>query len=195
VRRSPAAVPRPLAVALSAVALVALAAVAAGCGAGGDGGAASSRPVRLAITAPLDTGTTRSPTTTVSGTVSPSSAQVLVMGKSVGVSGGRFSTTVDLREGANVVDVGASAAGAAPVWRAVRVTRASEIAVPDVVGLTADDGRSRVAAAGLDAQVDDRGGLLDAFRDGPKRVCGTDPDTGTKLTPGSTVTLIVAKAC
>ena len=96
--------------------LAVLATTSFGCG--GEPAPPPRPPVALALTAPADASTTRESTVVVSGRVSPATARVIVLGEPVTVSGGGFSTSVDLREGANVIDVGASAPGRRAVWRA-----------------------------------------------------------------------------
>jgi hypothetical protein len=153
------------------------------------------RPVQLTLSEPQDTGTTREATVRVSGSVSPASARVLVMGERVAVSGGRFSTSIDVREGANVIDVGAAAPGARATWRALRVTRHSKIELPDLVGREADEASDAVTALGLSPQVGVDDGLLDAFRRRPRVVCSTDPAGGAQLRPDDEVQLVVSKTC
>jgi hypothetical protein len=173
--------------------LTVLAAIAAGCG---DEPPPRARPpVTLALTAPSDGSTTRGASVVVSGTVSPTTARVVVLGNPVAVSGGGFATSVSLREGANVIDVGASAAGRRAVWRALRVTRRSTIRVPSLVGRAEDDARAALAGAGLDARVRNDDDLIDAFRRGPRIVCDTDPAEGTELRAGAEVELVVSKTC
>jgi len=170
-----------------------LGAVAAACG--DDPAPAPRPPVQLAITAPRDAETTSDPTIVVGGTVSPANARVVVLGEVVAVEGGSFSTSVDLREGPNVVDIGASAAGRRAVWRALRVTRRSTIRLPTLVGREADDVRSELADLGLVVRVTDDDNLLDAFRGGPQLVCQSDPAEGTRVASGAEVEIVVSKTC
>ncbi len=153
------------------------------------------RPVQLTLSEPQNTATTREATVRVSGSVVPASARVLVMGERVAVSGGRFSTAVDLREGANVIDVGAAAPGARATWRALRVTRHSRIELPDLVGREAQEASDAVTALGLSPQVVVDDDLLDAFRRRPRVVCSTDPVAGSQLRPDDEVQLVVSKTC
>jgi hypothetical protein len=153
------------------------------------------RPVQISISEPQDAGTTREASVRVSGSVAPASARVLVMGERVAVSGGHFSTAVDLREGSNVIDIGAAAPGARATWRALRVTRHSKIELPDLVGREADDASDAVTALGLTPQVVVDDDLLDAFRRRPRVVCTTDPAAGSQLRPEDDVQLVVSKTC
>lgn len=170
-----------------------LAATVAGCG---DEPAPAPRPpVQLALTAPADTATTREATVRVSGRVVPASARVIVLGEPVTVIGGGFSASVDLREGSNVIDVGASAAGHRAVWRALRVTRRSTIELPDLVGREEDDAKAALTDLGLVAAMTNDDDLIDAFRRGPRFVCRTDPGAGTQIAAGGEVELVVSRTC
>jgi transcriptional regulator of nitric oxide reductase len=170
-----------------------LAASVAGCG---DEPPPPPRPpVLLALTAPGDMGSTREATVEVAGTVVPATARVIVLGERVAVRGGRFSTSVDLREGSNVIDVGASAPGRRATWRALRVTRRSLVRMPVLVGEEEDAARAALADLGLEPQVTNDDDLLDAFRRGPRLVCATVPEAGTELRAGAEVELVVSKTC
>jgi hypothetical protein len=151
--------------------------------------------VQLALTAPADTATTREASVRVSGHVVPATARVVVLGERVGVSGGDFSTAVDLREGPNVIDVGASAPGRRAVWRALRVTRRSAIRVPDLLGREEDDAKDALTELGLVVRVTNDDGLLDALRGGPRIVCSMDPDVGTRVAAGGEVEIVVSRTC
>lgn len=152
-------------------------------------------PVVLSLSSPRNMETTREPSVLVSGTVRPATARVIVLGSRVTVRGGGFSTTVDLREGTNIVDVGASAPGRRAVWRALRVTRRTRVRVPDLLGRTEDEALAAVADAGLEANVRNDDDLIDAFRRGPRIVCAADPAGGVEVVPGSEVELVVSKTC
>lgn len=167
---------------------------AAGCG-GSTVAPAARPPVALQLTSPADASRTGAATATVAGTVGPSGARVVVLGRRVPVRAGRFSTTVDLQEGPNLIDVAASAPRAATTWRVVRVTRRSKIAVPDVVGHTLDEATAALQAAGLGVRTVDGGGFFDVFRGGPRRACATSPPAGAAVAPGTTVEVTAAKRC
>lgn len=181
---------RPL---LLAVVVALGGAVTAGCGSPPP--APPRQPVRLTFSEPQDLATTREATVRISGAVAPATARVLVMGQRVAVASGRFSTVVDLREGANVIDVGAAAPGARATWRALRVTRHSRIELPDLVGHEADAARDAIAALGLTPHVVDDDGLLDLLRTRPKVVCDMDPAAGALLRPDDEVEIVVSKTC
>jgi hypothetical protein len=132
----------------------------------------------------------------VHGVVSPTTARVTVEGKDVDVNGGRFSTQVDLQPGTNLIDVVAGAAGGArPAMAALRVRRQVTVAVPDLTGFTPNDAKDALAGLGLEADVQESSGILDFLLPENARVCGTDPQPGTQVDPGSTVTVFAAKRC
>jgi hypothetical protein len=180
---------RPLLLLLPALAATTI----AGCG--DDPRPPPRPPVQLSLAAPRDTGTTREATVLVSGSVVPSTARVIVLGERVAVSGGAFSTSVDLREGSNVIDVGASAPGRRAVWRALRVTRHSLIRMPVLAGEEEDAAKSALADLGLDVRVTNDDDLLDAFRGGPHIVCATSPEAGAELKAGDEVEIVVSRTC
>jgi hypothetical protein len=170
-----------------------VAATAVGCG---DERPPNPRPsVVLTLTGPRDAGTTREATVAISGSVVPAGARVVVLGERVAVNGGGFSTNVDLREGPNVIDVGASAPGRRAVWRAVRVMRRSMIRMPVLGGVEEDAARAQLEGLGLAVQVTNDDDLLDAFRGGPRVVCATVPEAGTQLKAGEEVEIVVSRTC
>ena len=181
-------VPRPLLLLLPV-----LVAMVGGCG---EEAVPRPRPaVQLVLTAPGDTTTTRDASVRVSGRVVPATARVIVLGQRVTVSAGGFSTAVDLSEGPNVIDVGASAAGRRAVWRALRVTRRSTIRVPELIGREEDDAKAALTELGLVVAVTDDDDLLDAFRRGPRIVCDVNPAAGTQVAAGGEVEVVVSKTC
>lgn len=173
--------------------LAAVAAIVAGCG--DENPAKPRRPVQLTLTGPRDGLTTRQDSTQVSGRVVPVGSRVLVLGERVTVNDGRFETSVDLREGSNVIDVGASASGTRATWRALRVTRRSKIDLPEVLGRETVDAVQTLEAQGFKVTVTIDEGFLDAFRNRPRLVCESTPEAGTQVEPGSEVELLVAKRC
>lgn len=176
-----------------AILLLALAAAVAGCG--DDDPAKPRTPVQLTLATPRDGVTTGKDTARISGRVLPAGSRVLVLGERVTVSDGRFETSVDLREGSNLIDVGASAAGARATWRALRVIRRSKIELPDVVGREMVDAVKTLEALGFKVAVSLDEGFLDALRNRPREVCGSTPEAGSQLEPGSEVQLFAAKRC
>ena len=180
--------PRPLLLLLPV-----LVAIVAGCG---EEAAPRPRPpVQLVLTAPGDTTTTREASVQVSGRVVPATARVIVLGERVAVSAGGFSTAVDLSEGPNVIDVGASAPGRRAVWRALRVTRRSTIRVPELVGREEEDAKAALTDLGLVVAVRNDDDLLDAFRRGPRIVCEANPAAETQVSAGGEVEIVVSKTC
>ncbi|MEA2311332.1 MAG: hypothetical protein QOE28_1300 [Solirubrobacteraceae bacterium] len=184
---------RPVPPAAAVVVLLAL----AGCGSsGGDQAAARPLPpVRLAVTAPRDGAVTLQADVKVSGTVSPAGAAVVVMGAPAAVSGGSFSVRVPLEEGANVIDVTASAAGDAPALTAVRVVREVRVTIPDLIGQPAAGAEARLRALGLAPVEEHGGGIFDALLPGERSVCDTAPRGGVEVRKGTRVTVTAAKRC
>lgn len=135
-------------------------------------------------------------TVEVHGTVSPPTARVLIEGKDVAVSSGRFTARVELLPGTNLIDVEAGAPGGArPAMVALRVRRQVQVAVPDLTGNAPSDAKDALAGLGLTPDIKKAGGLLELLLPEDARVCGTDPQAGTNVNPGTKVTVFVAKAC
>jgi beta-lactam-binding protein with PASTA domain len=111
------------------------------------------------------------------------------------VDAGAWSAEVPLEKGANVVDVSASAEGRRPALAAVRIVRRVPIEVPDVEGEDPQAAVDELEALGLDTRVERGGGLLDDLLPATLGVCSTDPEPGTEVRVGTTVTLEVAKVC
>ena len=120
---------------------------------------------------------------------------MLVLGRRAHVDGGEFSAVVPLRVGSNLIDVGASARGAAPAWNALRVTREVLVKLPDLTGANRDDAVDRLEALGLSAEVEEHGDLLDELLGGDWIVCESDPPAGSEVPSGTGVKLIVARGC
>ena len=169
------------------------AAVITACG--GDGGPPPP-PVRLAITAPHDLDVVHEDRVDVEGTVRPTTATVSIEGHKASVGdGGAFRTSVSLQAGTNVVDVLASAGRARPVLTAVRVRRQVTVRVPDLVGLSVDDARAQLDAAGLKADVQRDDSIIDRLLPGAPTVCSADPAAGGEVDPGTTIHLVASKQC
>jgi PASTA domain/Glucodextranase, domain B len=151
--------------------------------------------VQLRVDGPRDASVTEGTSVLVTGTVTPAGATVLVGGDEAAVTDGRFSHSVDLEPGTNVVDVEAGAPRRPAAMTAVRVTREVPVEVPDVSGKAPDDARDQLQALGFVVQVKRGGGLFDELVPGSLGVCGTDPDAGERLRRGSTVTVEVRKTC
>lgn len=165
-----------------------------GCGADEESAAKAPR-VRLDITSPLDLSTVRASTVEVRGRVKPAGARVRILGRPARVTGGGFAATVALESGANVVDVMATAAGRSPSMAAFRVTRDEQVSVPDLVGIGVDELTDRLDALGLKLDIERGGGFFDEFRGGDPAVCAQDPEAGTRVAPGATVHVVVARSC
>ena len=189
----PASVLRPMLrtprLAICACCLISLA-LLAGCG-----DQSASRPVQLVLLAPTDASVSHESSVEVRGRVKPRGARVLVLGQTATVTGGRFRALVPLREGSNVIDVGAFADGAAPSWAAIRVERRVVVEVPDLAGAPRDEAVDRLQAAGLRAEVHEQGGLLDELLGGAWFACDTSPAPGAEVARGTTVQLTVSRTC
>ena len=94
-----------------------------------------------------------------------------------------------------MIDVGASARGAAPAWNAVRVTREVLVEVPDLSGATEDDAIAQLDALGLRSEVKEEGDLLDELLGGDWIVCASGPSAGSDVRRGASILLTVAKGC
>jgi Glucodextranase, domain B/PASTA domain len=163
--------------------------------ASGCGDDPAQRPVRLEITAPTDGAVVRDGSIEVRGLVKPRRARVLVLGRKADVARGEFRAVVPLRVGSNLIDVGASARGAAPAWNALRVTREVLVTLPDLIGARRDDALDRLDALGLSAEVKEEGDLLDELLGGDWIVCASRPPAGSDVPRGATIHLIVARGC
>jgi hypothetical protein len=173
--------------------VLAAGALIAGCG--GEEGPPGP-PVRLTVVSPADQAVVKADSVTLSGRVDPPTAAVSVRGERAEVSrGGRFHADVALAPGTNVIDVLASAGRARPALTAIRVRRAVTVTVPDVTGLAPEAATARLRARGLRAEVQDAGGLFDRILPGSAAACATEPGAGEEVEPGTTVSVLVAKAC
>jgi hypothetical protein len=177
----------------AALLLVPLALLPAGCGS--DRPERALGPVRLTVDGPPDGATVDRETVEVHGRVTPASARVYVGGDEAGVDGGAFSAVVRLDEGANVVDVQASAPRRAAAMTALRLIREVPVEVPDLKGQSQDDAVRRLEELGLRAKVERAGGLLDDILPGGRGVCRTQPAGGEHVRAGATVTVQVSKTC
>jgi beta-lactam-binding protein with PASTA domain len=152
--------------------------------------------VKLNVTSPADLARVYASNTTISGTVSPRTAQVLVVGRPVKPdANGGFSTAVTLAPGTNLIDVIASARHARPAMTSLRITRYVLISVPDVTGESPNDASEAIHNAGLTPQLHSSGnpfGFLIPLRN---QVCSQSPSGNAHVAPGSTVTLDIGKVC
>jgi PASTA domain/Glucodextranase, domain B len=161
----------------------------------GCGDRSESRPVQLVLLAPTDASVSHESSVEVRGRVKPRGARVLVLGQTATVTGGRFRALVPLRDGSNVIDVGAFADGAAPSWAAVRVERRVLVEVPDLAGAPREQAVERLEAAGLRAEIHEEGGLLDQLLGGAWFACDTAPGPGAEVARGTIVQLTVSRTC
>jgi hypothetical protein len=166
----------------------------AGCG--GSSPPARASAVRLQIASPRDMSSVRDGSVEIQGTVRPAGATVTVRGRKASATNGSWTASVALEPGVNVVDVLASSGTDRPAVTALRVRRIIDIQVPDVTGLSADDARQQLEDAHLSVRSEtDRGGFFDDLLGGDPQVCTTDPDPGTSVDPGSTVTIHLSRRC
>jgi hypothetical protein len=173
--------------------LIALSLAVAACG--GAAHSASGPRVTLELTSPADTGTVRAGTVHVAGTVSPVGASVQVDGQDASVEGTKFTADVALAPGVNVIDVTATAPGRRPEAEALRVTRDTRIAIPDLSGQKSDDAEQKLTDLGLSPKEDRQDGFLDRIFGGGAQVCETQPKAGALVEKGTTVTVVVASNC
>ena len=165
---------------------------------GGDGDRTAPKPkppVKLQVSSPSDTALVLGSTVQVTGSVSPSTAQVQVQGRRAQVSGGRFSSEVPLEPGPNVIDVAATARNRSAALTAFRVTREQRVTVPDLVGAGVDDAERRIERRGLSLDRTRGGGFLDSLVPKGLGVCEQEPAAGREVRRGSTVRVVVARAC
>lgn len=176
----------------SALALALVLPALAGCGKAEK----PAPPVRLSVDAPSDMALLHEDSVEVHGVVEPAGAHVSVEGKDVPVNGGRFSARVELLPGTNLIDVVAGADhGARPGMVALRVRRQVTVAVPNLIGFTPSDAKDALAGVGLEADIQEAGGLIELLLPEDARVCQTDPAAGKPVDPGSTVHVLAAKRC
>jgi Glucodextranase, domain B/PASTA domain len=161
----------------------------------GGGSAPQRAPVRLTVDSPSDGAHLLADTATVSGSVSPRTASVLVAGRRVKVDGGTFSTQVNLTAGTNVVDVLAGSTHSPAAMAAVRIYREVTIEVPDVTGEKPSEAAVQLTERGLKPTTENPGGDFDFLIPRSRRVCSTDPEAGRRVAPGSTVKVITGKFC
>jgi hypothetical protein len=166
-----------------------------GCGGEAPTAQKPKPPVQLRVSSPSDTALVLGSKVQVSGSVSPSTAQVQVKGQRAQVSGGRFSSTITLEPGPNVIDVAATASNHAAALTAFRVTREERVAVPDLVGAGVDDAERAAERRGLTLERKRGGGFLDSLVPKGLAVCVQEPAAGDRVRRGSTVRVVVARAC
>lgn len=152
--------------------------------------------MRLDVRSPADGIRVPNSSITVTGTVSPPRAAVLVLGRPAAVQrDGSFSARVSLSAGVNLIDVLASLPHASGAMTALRVERYVLVAVPQVVGLSPRAAAAAVRAAGLVPKLQPGGNPLSFLAPLPNQVCSASPPPGVEVSPGSTVTLVTSNLC
>ena len=151
--------------------------------------------MQLEVESPGDMELLHDPSVEVRGKVSPAGTAVSVGGRRVAVDGGRFSATVSLAPGTNVVDVLAGRRGSRAAMVALRVRRQVDVRVPDLTGVTPPEAEDALDALGLESEFSDVGGIIDFLLPDDARVCETDPSAGTRVPPGTTVSVQIARSC
>jgi hypothetical protein len=172
-----------------------LALAAASCGSASDRSGRAFPPVRLTVTAPLDSQTTQGSSVTVRGSVDPPDASVQVGGQPAEVLAGSFTAQVDLDPGSNVIDLAATAPRRGPALTAIRVTRELPVIVPDLSGLSTRDAQAALRPLGLRLVAKESGSLLEKILPGDPSVCEQTPGSGDQARRGSTVHVKTAKSC
>ena len=154
------------------------------------------KPVQLSVSAPLDTAIVQGATLQVSGTVSPPGARVQRPGPRRPGQRQQFISSVKLAQGANVIDVVAAASGRAAAMTAFRVTREERVAVPDLAGLSVDDAQQAGRQARPQARAPSAAAASStrSCRAGID-VCEQSPAPGKQVRRGTTVRVLVARAC
>jgi hypothetical protein len=174
----------------SALAIAALLLV--GCG-------ATARPepqIHLSVAAPADGTVVTNGSVTVSGSVSPVGARVLVLGQPVATAqNGTFSAEVQLQPGTNLVDVLAGAVHDKAAMTAVRVYRQILVTVPNVSNDSPNAATKALQALGLHVKINDTDPFYSFLIIGSKDVCGISPSPGRRVAPGTTITISVSKTC
>jgi hypothetical protein len=163
---------------------------------GGCGAAARSEPqIQLHLSEPADGVVVTSASVTVSGSVSPAGARVLVLGRVIPTAHGTFSTQVQLQPGTNLVDVLAGAVRAKAAMTAVRVYRQILVTVPNLGNDSPATATKALQALGLKVHVVDTDPFYSFLIPGSKGVCGISPNSGHRVLPGTTVTITESKTC
>jgi hypothetical protein len=156
----------------------------------------AAAPVKLTLRSPVDGVRVSAGVETISGVVLPRKARVLVAGQSVSPGAdGRFSASVALVPGMNLVDVIASAPHAPPAMTTIRVIRYVLITVPHVNGESPAAAIRAIRGAGLTPQVDgnsDPFAFLFPLQD---QVCSQTPNAGERVVADRTVTIQLGQFC
>jgi hypothetical protein len=151
--------------------------------------------VKLKLDLPDDGRLIRDDNVLVRGTVTPADAAVLVAGVEATVDGGRFSASVKLVAGGNVIDVTATSPGRRPATDAVRVLRDMRVEVPTLRGQSYTDAVDALKQLKLTASEDRGGSWLDKVLGTQFRVCTTQPVAGSLVQPNSNVVVSTGPDC
>ncbi len=180
----------------SATLALALAAVLALSGCGTAAGPPPGPKITLKLTAPSDESRVSASSATVTGTVRPARARVEVLGRAVPVArDGTFAISVGLAVGTNLIDVEASAPRSTGAVAAVRVIRYLLITVPTLTGESPNQAISALRALGLTVRIQGSSNPFNFLIPTSTQVCSSSPSAGTRVNPGSAVTLKTAKLC
>jgi hypothetical protein len=153
-------------------------------------------PVQLSQLSPSDGARVSTDRITVSGTVKPEHASVMILGRRITpATDGHFSATVDLQVGTNLIDVIAAAKRARPALTALRVTRYVLISVPSVEGRGPRAAAAAIRAVGLVPKVEGSSDPFSFLVPLSSQVCNQSPAAHAHVVPGTTVTLSVSKVC
>ena len=152
--------------------------------------------VQLELRSPTDGARVSGSSITVTGTVSPARAEVRVFGQPASVrSNGSFSTRVSLRAGVNLIDVLASLPHSSGAMSALRIERYVLVAVPQVLGDAPGDAEAALRSVRLVPKVQSSDNSITSLLPLPEQVCTVSPQPGTRVSPGSTVTLSTSTVC
>ena len=90
---------------------------------------------------------------------------------------------------------GATASDRSAALTAFRVTREERVTVPDLVGAGVDDAERLAERRGLGLERKRGGGFLDPLVPKGLGVCVQEPAAGSEVRRGSSVRVVVARAC
>jgi Glucodextranase, domain B/PASTA domain len=188
--------PRLATITRTVVALAAVTGTALAIAACGQSAVHHVAPVHLLQLSPSDGVRVSSDRVTVTGTVEPHHASVMVLGRHVKpTSDGRFSTSVQLQVGTNLIDVIADSKRARPAMTALRVVRYVLVSVPQVSGRSPRSAASAIRAAGLVPKLEGNSDPFSFLVPLSSEVCSQSPAANKRVVPGTTVTLSVGKVC
>jgi bacillopeptidase F len=171
--------------------------------------------LKVVLTAPADGQKVTGKTVVVRGTVTPASADVMVLGHRAKVTSGVFQRKISLDTGDNHIDVVATMGGADPATTTIDVTRKAPavhhakkkankqpapapqpttVAVPNEIGERLDVAKDDLASAGLGSK-EIGGGTFGVVVESNWTVCETKPAPGAQVEKGTRVKLIIDREC